>query len=167
MKNITLLLLLFTVLLSCNNQKEISKISTESSFTAVKNDSTWKATTTYANYSKKDSMFTLTGSKRDAKYYQDEQLQLTFNISDISKSNTITNSFSKWDFIIGGDAVADTYTSENSSINSIRITSLDTVNKYIQGIFDLELIRTKRLSDLGEKMIFKKGNFTLKYETIE
>lgn len=153
-------------LISCEKDEKKEFLS-DSSFYAIKNDSEWITTCSWANYSINDKRFVIVGSKRDSDYYQDEKLHFTFKIRDISKSNTVTNFYSEWNFIVGGDAISDTYKVDSTYNNLITINLLDTINKQISGTFLIKLIRDKFRSDLGETMLYKQGNFKLKYKEIE
>ena len=166
-KNIILLGILIVIsLISCKKEDK-NKIITDSSFYAIKNDSEWISTSSWANYSLNDKKIVIVGDKRDSAYYQDEQLQFTFKTTDISKSNTVTNFYSKWDFIVGGDAISNTYIIDSSYNNLIKIDLFDTIAKQITGTFEIKLVRDKYRSDLGETMLYKNGSFKLNYSEIE
>ncbi|HKM93472.1 MAG TPA: hypothetical protein VJY41_07455 [Prolixibacteraceae bacterium] len=162
-KNISLLGILFVIsLISCEKEDD-NKIITDSSFYATKNDSEWISTSSWANYSLNDKKIVIVGVKRDSVYYQDEQLHFTFKTTDISKSNTVTNFYCEWDFIVGGDAISDTYIIDSTYNNLIKIDLFDTIAKQITGTFEIKLIRDKSRSDLGEAMFYKEGAFKLNY----
>ena len=165
----SIILLGFLSLISCIScdKDEKNEFISDSSFYAIKNDREWISTCTWAYYSINDKSFVIAGSKRDSIYYQDEKLHFTFKTSDISKSNTVTNLYSEWNFIVGGDAISDTYKVDSTYNNLITISLLDTINKQISGTFLIKLIRDKFRSDLGESMLYKQGHFKLKYEEIE
>ncbi|MGV8137778.1 MAG: hypothetical protein AB2L20_21420 [Mangrovibacterium sp.] len=166
-KNSILLCMLIVIsLISCEKEDE-NKIVTDSSFYALKNDSKWISTSSWANYSLNDKKIVIVGAKRDSKYYQDEQLRLTFKTTDISESHTVTNFYSKWDFIVGGDAISDTYIIDPTYNNLIIIDSFDTIAKQVTGTFEIKLIRDKFRSDLGETMLYKNGAFKLNYIEIK
>ena len=166
-KSIILLgFILFISLISCEKDEK-KDFKTDSSFYAIKNDNEWISTCSWANYSKTDKKFVIVGSKRDSVYYQDEKLYFTFKTNDISKSNTVTNFYTEWNFIVGGDAISDTYLVDSTYNNLITISLLDTTNKLISGTFIIKLTRDKFRSDLGETMLYKNGTFNLKYKEIE
>lgn len=70
------------------------------------NNREWITTCSWANYSINDGKFVIVGVKRDSVYYQDEQLYFIFKTTDISKSNTVTNFYSEWNYIVGGERSA-------------------------------------------------------------
>jgi hypothetical protein len=164
--NIILLGILVGISISCQKEDE-KKIITDSSFYAIKNDSEWISTTSWANYSLNDKKIVIVGAKRDSKYYQDEQLLLAFKTTDISKSDTVTNFYSEWDFIVGGDVISDTYIIDSTYNNLITISLFDTIAKQVTGTFEIKLVRDKFRSDLGETMLYKNGAFKLKYNEIK
>jgi hypothetical protein len=162
----SLLLLLFFCLVSCD-KKENKDIDTVSPFKAIKNDTDWVSTSSWANFSKTNKSFAISGVKRDPNYYQDEQLSFSFYLADILKSSTVDSFYSKWMYIIGGDVISDSYLIDSTSNNLIQITSLDTVGKQISGTFLIKLVRDKRYSDKGEVFQFKDGQFDLNYTEVE
>jgi len=87
--------------------------------------------------------------------------------TDISKSNTVTNFYSEWNFIVGGDAISDTYIIDSTYNNLITIALFDTIAKQVTGTFEIKLVRDKFRSDLGETMLYKSGAFKLNYNEIE
>jgi hypothetical protein len=159
-------LMIVILLISCEKEGK-NDILTDSSFYAIKNDREWITTSSWANYSLNDGKFVIVGVKRDSVYYQDEQLYIIFKTTDISKSNTVTDFYSEWNYIVGGDVISDSYLIDSSFNNLIKINSFDTLNKQIAGTFKIKLVRDKLRSDLGETMIYENGNFILNYNKIE
>ncbi|MBN1116539.1 MAG: hypothetical protein JXA77_05025 [Bacteroidales bacterium] len=157
-KNIILLGMLIVISwISCEKEKENEdKIITDSSFYAIKNDSEWISTSCWSNYSLNDKNSLIVGAKRDAEFYQDEQLHFSFKTADISKSNTVTNFYSEWNFIVGGDAISDTYIIDSYYNNVIVIDLFDKIAKQVTGSFEIKLVRDKFRSDLGETMLCEK-----------
>jgi len=166
-KNTILLGMLISIsLISCEKEDE-KKIIPDFSFYAMKNDSEWISTSSWANYSLNDKKIVIVGAKGNSEYYQDEQLHFTFKTTDISKSNTVTNFYSEWDFIVGGDVISDTYIIDSTYNNMIIIDLFDTIAKQVTGTFEIKLVRDKFRSDLGETMLYKNGAFKLNYNEIE
>lgn len=166
-KSIILFILLSVISLISCEKNEGKEFISDSSFHAIKNESEWISTCSWANYSVTDKSFVIVGSKRNSGYYQDEKLHFTFKASDISESNKVTNFYAEWNFIVGGDAISDTYSIDSTYNNLLTINLLDTKNKVISGTFTIKLIRDKFRSDLGETMLYKNGTFNLKYKEIE
>lgn len=161
--NIVLLGILSAISLTSCEKEDKDEFLADSSFYAMKNSSKWISTGSWANYSSHEKKFVIVGAKSDPDYYQAEQLILNIRTADISKSNTVTDFYAEWIFIVGGDAVADTYFIDSTFNNFIKISSLDTVNKQIKGNFSVKLIRDKWRSAEGEVMLFNKGHFNLNY----
>ena len=166
-KSVTLLIFLSVISLISCEKDERKEFTSDSSFQAIKNENEWTSTCSWANYSITDKSFVIAGSKSNSVYYQDEKLHFAFKASDISKSNTVTNFYAEWNFIVGGDAISDTYLIDSTYNNLLTINLLDTTNKLISGTFIIKLIRDKFRSDLGETMLYKNGTFNLKYKDIE
>ncbi|WP_299578427.1 DUF6252 family protein [uncultured Sunxiuqinia sp.] len=164
-KCILLYILIGFSLLSC--EKDDDKFTTDSPFYALKDNRQWISTSSWANYSLTNEKMVIAGSKRDSEYYQDEQLHLSFKTTDISESNTVTDFYARWDFVIGGDAIGDSYIIDSNYNNLITINSFDTDKKKISGTFELRLVRDENRSDAGEKMYYKNGFFSLDYNESE
>ena len=150
------------ILFSCKKDTK-DKILSDSTFYAIKNGTDWITTRSWANYNKNSEKFVLAGIKEDSEYYQEELLFFDFKADDISASNKITNFYSEWNYIIGGDAVSDAYMIDSTFNNLIEINALDTINKQISGTFKVRLVRDKRISNSGEVMLYENGTFTLPY----
>lgn len=159
-------ILLLISLISCKKEDN-DEIFADSSFYAMKNGSKWVSTCSWANYISNEKKFVIVGAIGDPDYYQDEQLRFDFSSTDISKSNTVTIFNSRWDFIVGGDAVSDSYFIDSTFHNLVQIATWDTVNKQIRGTFSVRLIRDKGRSDKGEEMLFNCGHFSLNYSEDE
>jgi hypothetical protein len=155
-------LLIAISLISCQKEDDNNAVP-KAPFYAMKNNSEWISTSSWANYSLDDQKITIVGVKRDSQYYEDEELYFTFKTTDISRSNTVTNFESRWDLVVGGDAISDTYIMDSTYNNLIAIGIFDTITKQVTGTFDIKLVRDKFRSDLGETMLFKNGSFKLKY----
>jgi hypothetical protein len=146
-----------------SQKAESQKIESGLSFKALKNDANWVSTFSWANYSKSEKKIYVGGTVQDKKYCQEEQLTFNFHLSDISKSNTVTSFKSEWLYIIGGDAISDSYLIDTTEYNLIQITSFDTIKKQISGTFVIKLNRDKHYSNEGEFFQFKDGVFNVKY----
>jgi hypothetical protein len=168
MKAITLLITLSIsfCFISCE-KKENTEIDFVSSFKALKNEASWVSTSSWANFSKTEEKFFISGAKRDSEYYQEEVLYFNFYLSDISKSNVVERFYAEWYYIVGGDVISDSYLIDSTADNLIQITSIDTIGKHISGNFIINLIRDKRRSDKGELIQYKNGQFDLNYKEIE
>ncbi|MBK7625995.1 MAG: hypothetical protein IPJ16_02135 [Bacteroidales bacterium] len=164
MKKLNLLIVLLTIffIFSCKKSDNDSI----SSFKAMKDGTEWISTSNWSNLSKTDNKFLINGIKRNSKYYSEEGLNLTFNISDISESNTVTKFTSSWNYIIGGDVLTDSYVIDTTSDNLIQIISLDTINRNISGTFKVKLLKNKIYSNTGEIMNFTSGQFNLNYQEV-
>jgi hypothetical protein len=155
--------IIFTFLLlafACKKKEEDSIIN----FKALKDGKNWIPTNSWALLSKTDKKLMIHADKRDPKYFQDENLYLSFYISDISEFNTVKNFYSDWNYVIGGDGVSNSYKFYTNPENVIQIISLDTVNKQISGRFNVKLLRDKFYSDKVETMYFTDGQFQLAYQ---
>lgn len=164
MKRIVLLLssLAILLLVSCE-KKENAKINIESFFKASKNDQSWIATRSWADFSEIENKFYISGFKRDSTGYLEENLRFDFFLSDISASDTIKRFNCRWDYIIGGDAVSDSYLTDTTSNNFIHISSVNFFRKQISGTFQIKLIRDSFRSDKGEIIQYKEGQFKLNF----
>lgn len=164
MKRIVLLLssLVILFLVSCE-KKENAKINTEPFFKASKNDKSWIATRSWADFSKTENKFYISGIQRDSTYYLEENLRFDFYLSDISASDTIKRFNCQWDYIIGGDMISDSYLTDTTSANFIHISSINIFRKQISGTFQIKLIRDSFFSDKGEIIQYKEGQFNLNY----
>ncbi|MDP4203927.1 MAG: DUF6252 family protein [Bacteroidota bacterium] len=151
--------------LSCSKNSD-ADFQIASSFKAMKDNTVWLSTSSWANFSKKDSTFTIVGDKHDQAYYQDEQVTLAFKSSSILSSGEVKNFVSNWKYIIGGDAISDSYTIDPSFDNQLRITKIDAENKTITGTFVVKMIRDAFLSSKGETFLFKSGQFNLPYREV-
>ena len=175
MKNFNLLIALyiFFIIFSCKKSENdsISTFKFEndsiSTFKALKDGVDWISTSNWSNLSKTDNKYIINGIKRNSQYYEEECLNLTFNISDISKSKTVTKFTSSWNYIVGGDALTDNYVIDTTSDNLIQITSLDTTNRSISGTFKVKLLKNKLFSNTGEIMNFTSGQFNLNYQKVD
>ena len=162
MKRLSLLIVLsiFFFIFSCKK----SEYDSLSSFKALKDGAEWIATSNYSYLHKTDNSISIYGRKKNSKNYEEEGLYLSFYISDISELNTITKFSSSWNKTIGGDLLTDSYVIDSISANFIQITSLDTINRQISGIFEVKLLKDKRFSNAGEIMNFTSGQFNLNYQ---
>lgn len=166
MKKIVFSYLLISLgLLSCSKNSD-ADFQITSPFKAMKDNTVWLSTSSWANFSQKDSTFTLVADKHDKTYYQDEQVSLAFKSSSIQPSGEVKHFVSGWEYIIGGDAAADSYSMDPSFANKLNINSVDTKNKTISGTFAVRLIRDASRSSKGETLLFKSGQFSLPYKVV-
>jgi hypothetical protein len=129
---------------------------------ALKEADVWETTSNWVYYSKSSEEFVISGSKRDAKYYDEEILHLRVKQTDVEKGEFSAT----LDFVIGGDVVYDKYETDSGAFNSMHITKLDTVNKTISGYFNVKLNRSPHY--VPQKSIqFTSGVFSLKYEVTD
>ncbi|UOQ69151.1 hypothetical protein [Hymenobacter volaticus] len=71
----------------------------------------------------------------------------------------------QWLEVVGGDIINDRYsTAGPTSLPSIRITGLDTVQKIVEGRFEATLRRDKHFTDKAEEMRYTKGSFRVRYQ---
>jgi len=168
MKKLTLLpVFLFIILfISCNKTKE-EKLPDDSSFYALKDDSDWITTSNWTTYSKNTGEIIVTGVKRDSVYYQEEWLQFQFKLSEIADSEELTPFTSKWYYIIGGDAISNSFVMDTTFQNQLTITEFDTDNKQISGTFQVKLMGDNRYSSQDETMLYKNGAFNISYTEVE
>lgn len=160
--------LLIVVLVSSCKKDVDPVISVQSNFRVEKNDENWISSNTWANYSVKEQRFYINASKRDSRYYQEEILSISVDMTDFTQPLTTTNFSSEWYYIIGGDVIAGRYTlDKNSTINEIQITSVDTEKKIITGKFSVYLIHDSWYSNKGESLEFSSGTFSISYSEIE
>ena len=166
MKKIVFSYLLISLeLLSCSKNSD-ADFQIASPFKAMKDNTVWLSTSSWANFNQKDSTFTLVADKHDKTYYQDEQVSLAFKSSAIQASGEVKKFGSTWEFIIGGDAISDSYTIDLSFDNQLKITKIDAENKTITGTFAVRLIRDASRSSKGETFLFKSGQFSLPYKEV-
>lgn len=136
-----------------------------SDFKAEMNDESWTSTTTWANYSQTEHTFTLNATRHDPRFYRDEQLTISFELTDLTKPTTITQFSSQWYSIIGGDSFAGRFYLDDSVTNQVNITAIDPDRKVISGSFKLRLV-----SDSGEGVKgvqYLEGHFKMEYNEIE
>jgi hypothetical protein len=112
-----------------------------------------------------NNSYTIIASKQDQKYNQEENLFLSFSLSDPTESNTVKNFAATWYYVVGSDQISDKYSLDSSLENAIQISNLDTINKTISGTFNIKLIRDKYYPESG-KMSFTDGTFNLKYKEV-
>lgn len=169
MKSSFLLVGLLTLISIVSCKKDTTEaVKPNSEFTALKDNSEWISTSSWASYSVKNKTFTIAGSKEDAVTFQAEILHFIFKEDDITKSdNNIIDVHAAWNLVVGGDLIIDTYVVDSSYTNSVTITSLDTTSKQISGTFLVKLTRDKHFSDSSETMLYKQGFFDLKYEEFD
>jgi hypothetical protein len=105
--------------------------------------------------------------KRDSVYYQEEWLQFHFKLSDIQESDELTPFTSKWYYIIGGDAISNSFVMDTTFQNQLIITALDTANKQISGTFQVKLMGDNRHSSQNETMLYENGVFNINYTEVE
>lgn len=160
MKFIGIIILFLTI--SCNKEDDF-QFSTDSAFYAIKNNSEWVSTSSWANHSLNNDKFIIVGNKKDTEYYQEERLHFIFSSPGISKLNVVKDFYAEWNFIIGGDGISDTYVIDSTYCNLIKIDSIDTLNKQINGTFEIKLVRDKFRSNLGKTLLYKNGTFSLNY----
>ncbi|MTK52752.1 DUF6252 family protein [Paludibacter sp.] len=159
-------LLICLGLLSCSKNSD-ADFQIASPFKAMKDNNAWLSTSSWANFSKKDGTFTITGNKHGQIYYDDEQVSLTFKSSSVQSSGDVKDFSSDWKYIVGGDAVADSYTIDPSFDNQLKITKIDAENKTITGTFVVRMVRDARQSSKGETLLFKSGQFNLSYRVVD
>ena len=155
----------FVTFSSCKKDNEV--IVPVVDFKALKNDAAWTATNFWATYSVKSKTFQITGLLRDPQYYQEEWLGLSFVMPKFETPAATSQFSANWSFVIGGDAISDSYNIDSTAANEIHITALDTIKKQITGIFKVKLVRDSRYSDKGEAFQFKDGEFTVNYSEVE
>lgn len=156
---------IFICMSSC--KKDTPVVATNSDFTAIKNDESWTSTTSWANYSKTEHKFYVNATKHHTKFYQEEQLSISFEMPDLTQPLTVTKLSSQWYSIIGGDALADSYYIDSSADNQVQITSVDPEKKIISGTFKIRLIRDQHYSGKGKAFQVVQGRFSLEYNEIE
>jgi len=161
-----LILLIVVFISSCQKETE-TVTSTNSSFKAQKNSSSWVSTDTWGTYSETDQMFYLNAVKQHPKTDQDEELSISFEMADLGKPLVTSNFSSEWVRVAGGGSVADGYHIDLSADNEIEILSVDTQKKIISGKFSIQLIRDSKFSNKGETLIFKSGYFSVRYGQVE
>jgi hypothetical protein len=159
-------LLICLGLLSCSKNSD-ADFQIASPFKAMKDNNAWLSTSSWANFSKKDSTFTIVGNKHAQTSYDDEQLSFTFKSSSVQSSGEVKGFVSDLEYIVGGDAVVDSYSIDPSFDNQLKITKIDAENKTITGTFIIKMIRDTYWSSKGETFLFKSGQFNLSYRVVD
>lgn len=72
----------------------------------------------------------------------------------------------EWKLLIGGDAVSNSYETDSTSLPSITVTRLDTVQKIVEGRFEATLRRNKHYTQEVQLMRFTKGAFRVRYQEV-
>ncbi|HEY0898193.1 MAG TPA: hypothetical protein VGD90_02620 [Sphingobacteriaceae bacterium] len=138
--------------------------NTDTYFTASKDKDKWQATTVAAHLSSGSNIFTVYGTRRDKKYYQEEQIRFTFTTGSINESGTVTNFESEFLDIVGGDGISNSFASRAADPgNAVTITRIDTVNHELEGNFELRLKRNPHWTQQTEYLEIRNGKFKVKY----
>lgn len=165
MKKTIFLFLMALVIGFISCKEEETPVADTSDFKAVMNDESWTSNTTWANYSQAEHIFTLNATRHDPRFYRDEQLTISFELTDLTKPTTITQFSSQWYSIIGGDSFAGRFNLDDSAANQVKITAIDPDRKVISGSFKLRLV-----SDSGDSVKgiqYLEGHFEMEYNEIE
>jgi len=162
-RSLILLFLVFTAVLSGCKKTELP-LNKDSHFTAVKDQDQWQAATVYAHYSTGTETFVVSGSRPDKKYYQEQQIRLSFKSGAITPSGTVTTFESEFLDIVGGDGISNSFSSSATDPgNALIITTIDTVNHVLEGSFELRLKRNPHWTKEAEYLEFRKGQFKVNY----
>jgi len=160
------LVVLFLFLISACRKEPETVVPTDTSFKAQKNSSNWVSTNSWGSYSPGEKKFSISAVKQNPKFNQDEELSISFVMTDLTKP-FVTNKFnSEWTQIVGGDAVSDRYYLDESENNQVEILSVDTEKKIISGKFTVRLIRDSKYSTKGETFVFHSSYFSVSYAVL-
>lgn len=157
--------LFFVVLLVVVTGCQKSEMTnTDNYFTALKDKDKWQATTMAAHLSSDSNMFTVYGTRRDKKFYQEEQIRVTFKSGSINESGTVTAFESEFLDIVGGDGISNSFASRAADPgNAVTITRIDTINHELEGNFELRLKRNPHWTQQTEYLEIRNGKFKVKY----
>lgn len=160
-RSLLLFLVLSGTVIGCQ-KSEMTNADTY--FTASKDKDKWQATTVGAHLSSGSNMFTVYGTRRDKKYYREEQIRVTFKSGAINESGTVTSFESEFFELVGGDAISNSFVSTAADPdNAITITRIDTVNHELEGNFELRLKRNPHWTQQTEYMEIRNGKFKVSY----
>jgi hypothetical protein len=134
-------------------------------FTALKNDTAWISSTSHTTLYTKNMKFVVSGGKRDSSYSDMHWLDFRFPLSDALQSENITKFYSQWEWVIGGDGIADRYIVDSLANNWIKISAIDTIAKMISGTFSIQLIREPS-RHRPDTLRFTNGKFGVVYSAI-
>lgn len=160
-----LLILLLVGITSCKD--EDAPVADASDFKAVMNDESWTSNTSWANYSQTEHTFYVNATRHDPRFYRDEQLTISFEMTDLSKPTTITQFTSQWYSIIGGKDSASRFYLDSSASNEITITAVIPEKKLIEGTFKIHMVRASHHDEGGEISRVIEGRFSMEYNEIE
>lgn len=163
MKTGKLAVLMLIIFLGISCEKEES--NTFPYFKVVNKDGKRTATSTYATLSASSKKILISGYIPDPKYYQGENLKMSFNFSDISLHDPIKSFSSKCEIIIGGDAVGARYSTDIAAANFIQVSFIDTISKRISGTFFVQLIQYTHYKT-DSILTFDQGEFDLPYQLV-
>lgn len=157
-----LLLVLLSLFLSCEKEE----VNTFPYLKVVNKDGKRTATSTYATLSSSSKKILISGCIPDPKYYQGEDLKMSFNFSDISLQGPIRSFSSKCDIIVGGDAVGARYSTDITAANFIQVSFIDTISKRISDTFFVQLIQDTHYKT-DSILTFDQGEFDLSYQLVK
>jgi hypothetical protein len=155
--------LMLIIFLGISCEKEES--NTFPYFKVVNKDGKRTATSTYATLSASSKKILISGYIPDPKYYQGENLKMSFNFSDISLHDPIKSFSSNCEIIVGGDGIGARYSIDNTADNFIQISVIDTIAKRISGSFSVQLIQASHYRT-DSILRFDQGKFDLPYRLV-
>ncbi|HEX8351114.1 MAG TPA: hypothetical protein VF598_14220 [Hymenobacter sp.] len=98
-------------------------------------------------------------------YTETEVLSLRFFLPRDQSLSAVRALPAEWSVLIGGDVVSNRYqTADSTSLPSLTVTRLDTVQKIVEGRFKATLRRDKHYTQEVQLMHFTKGAFRVHYQ---
>jgi hypothetical protein len=168
MKILRLALFVIFVLSMFSCSKEtFDPVVIDSNFKASKNDESWVANKSWATYSVKEKKFYINASKQGPGNEIEEELMINFEMQDLTTPLITSAFFSEWLYIVGGDSVSDRYNIDSFGANEIKITSVDTAKKIINGYFSIRMVHDDKYIPKGKSFHYTKGYFSIRYNEIE
>lgn len=164
MKRFVFLVAFLTLAASCEEEAQLDR---DFVFDGLVNQKEWRATQASAHFFPSANTFQISGTKRDSKYYQEEQIRLSFTTSASKEAGGVPDFQGQFLDIVGGDAVSNSFAASSTDAgNSLTITKIDTINRVIEGNFELRLKRDPHWTKEQEYLDVKKGGFKVKYRLV-
>ena len=127
--------------------------------TAEKNGVDWESKNTSGSIDKNFKKITVFGAES-----MDEYLSLQLKYTDLSNLESIKFINSELNFLVGGDVVINSYSTDPTDVNNfVKIMQIDTVKKIMTGNFEFRLIKDKRWKTNIDTITYKKGQFVVNY----
>jgi hypothetical protein len=145
-------------------QEELAASQREFFMLASKDGQRWDMQGT-GTYSKARGEFHVSGSDTTYSLLPRKTLTVAFTLPYGQPLSSAQALPAQWMEVVGGDIITDMYsTAGSTSLPSIQITGLDTVQKIVEGRFKATLRRDKHYTDKVEEMRYTEGSFRVRYQ---